>query len=161
MHNNFDKAWYYGSRTTADAPDFFHGLVCKQRCGALQIARRQRQPPAKLWLFLTCPLRAFCQRFRRAHANAYGQAGCGLHMRTQAPAEMLKILTTIDAGQIQEHLINGILLYAGRHFFQYRHYALRHAVVYVEWKIYRICSDLNGCYERKADINHSDNSSRV
>ena len=53
----------------------------------------------------------------------------------QAPAEMLNVLAAINAGQVQEHFVNGILLNAGRDLLQSSHYALRHTVIKVEWII--------------------------
>jgi hypothetical protein len=52
--------------------------------------------------------------------------------------EVLKVFTAIDAGQIEEHFIDRILLDFWRHIFQSRHDALAEAVIYVEWKIYTL-----------------------
>ena len=65
----------------------------------------------------------------------------------QAPAEMLNVLAAINAGQVQEHFVNGILLDAGGDLLQGGHHALRHTVVYVEW----ISTGINrqsGCYKQ-------------
>ncbi len=52
----------------------------------------------------------------RANAGANRQSGSGQNVGTQPVPEVLKVLTAIDAGQIEEHFIDGVLLDSGRHF---------------------------------------------